>query len=696
MKKILTIIIFSLLLFPVYAQIETFSENGKIGLKYKGQVVLLPEYEDITFGDIASIGNIYDHVVDVYDYSQYNVVVNRDDFENNSFCFKQNGYWGVMRPDEILIGPTYEKASIFRIEHQNRVFSNYELVRVKLNNKYGLITLGGQEILPLKYDEILLGFTLWVPKIKEDILCFATKVGGNLSITTLYEEELPIIFTMDDFKDKGKFKKLRKTILKEISKLYSINNEEFSKRAEEWINSCRTQQPRKTYKQKKNIRIGDSTYICEAIKYAGFKKHYGAVYKVNGKYGLCDKRRIITEPIYDEANYSGGGYWHIISKNGKYGLVNNDGKETIAPMYDKLSYVGNCTGEQWSFGWIYAAINNDIVNIVSPNNTIILSNIKWDKEKSDYENVKKNKKKIETACDIWNNSSEGERVHYQWKSNYDLLYNSTTDFPFLGIEDDGGVEKININGFEGRMYETGFIDIPFKYDQTDQILMRDPTNVFALKEKIDKTLHPAYYSHVYIQNYSEVCADLKILKQKKKAYDLLATLCEKKGYSKSFIFHDINERIQWMENKIYDYEVGIAETKGVIEFNQKVDHIANIGTSIINSITTAITDSGNEQGETFGLSDETTGGSGNYQAMYDKWERRAEKHYKSMTKSGSSKESKSEASGSTGSKMSGGNFVAQKRSFREAQKEMKQIREKARKSGVIIKQSKWETATIDY
>lgn len=115
-----------------------------------------------------------------------------------------------MRPDEILIGPTYEKASIFRIEHQNRVFSNYELVRVKLNNKYGLITLGGQEILPLKYDEILLGFTLWVPKIKEDILCFATKVGGNLSITTLYEEELPIIFTMDDFKDKGNLKSYEK------------------------------------------------------------------------------------------------------------------------------------------------------------------------------------------------------------------------------------------------------------------------------------------------------------------------------------------------------------------------------------------------------------------------------------------------------------------------------------------------------
>ena len=87
---------------------------------------------------------------------------------------------------------------------------------------------------------------------------------------------------------------------------------------------------------------------------------------------------------------------------------------------------------------------------------------------------------------------------------------------------------------------------------------------------------------------------------------------------------------------------------------------------------------------------------GNYQLMYNKWEKRAEKHYNSLTKLGYSKESKSEVSGGTGASMNGGNYVAQKRSFRDAQKEMKKIREKAKKAGVIITQSKWETATINY
>lgn len=101
-----------------------------------------------------------------------------------------------------------------------------------------------------------------------------------------------------------------------------------------------------------------------------------------------------------------------------------------------------------------------------------------------------------------------------------------------------------------------------------------------------------------------------------------------------------------------------------------------------------------------GESLETTSNSfsngGNYQQMYNKWEKRAEKHYNSLTKSGYSKKSKSKVSGGTGASMNGGNYVAQKRSFRDAQKEMKKIRAKAKKVGVIITQSKWETATINY
>lgn len=86
----------------------------------------------------------------------------------------------------------------------------------------------------------------------------------------------------------------------------------------------------------------------------------------------------------------------------------------------------------------------------------------------------------------------------------------------------------------------------------------------------------------------------------------------------------------------------------------------------------------------------------NYEAQYRQWEKRAEKHYNSLTNLGLSVESKKAAAGSTVGSMNGGNYVSMKKSFREAQKQMKAIRRRAAKAGVQIPQSKWETATVSY
>mgnify|MGYP004508922199 CR=1 FL=1 len=86
----------------------------------------------------------------------------------------------------------------------------------------------------------------------------------------------------------------------------------------------------------------------------------------------------------------------------------------------------------------------------------------------------------------------------------------------------------------------------------------------------------------------------------------------------------------------------------------------------------------------------------NYEAQYRQWEKRAESHYNSLTNIGLSVESKKAAAGSTMGSMNGGNYVSMKKSLREAQKQMKSIRTKAAKDGVIIPQSKWETATVSY
>ncbi|MBP3671826.1 MAG: hypothetical protein J6J06_07680 [Bacteroidaceae bacterium] len=58
--------------------------------------------------------------------------------------------------------------------------------------------------------------------------------------------------------------------------------------------------------------------------------------------------------------------------------------------------------------------------------------------------------------------------------------------------------------------------------------------------------------------------------------------------------------------------------------------------------------------------------------------------------------SRNDRSGSTGQSMNTGNYVMQKKALRDAQREMRNIRQRASRAGVHIAQSKWETATVSY
>ena len=105
----------------------------------------------------------------------------------------------------------------------------------------------------------------------------------------------------------------------------------------------------------------------------------------------------------------------------------------------------------------------------------------------------------------------------------------------------------------------------------------------------------------------------------------------------------------------------------------------------------------NSFSSSYGGGSSATSGGGNYQSQYDMWERRAEKNYNSLTNLGYSSKSKSgKRSGGTMQSMSSGTYVQMKKALRDAQREMRNIRQKARKAGVNIVQSHWETATVDY
>ncbi|WP_302566961.1 tetratricopeptide repeat protein [Culturomica massiliensis] len=87
-----------------------------------------------------------------------------------------------------------------------------------------------------------------------------------------------------------------------------------------------------------------------------------------------------------------------------------------------------------------------------------------------------------------------------------------------------------------------------------------------------------------------------------------------------------------------------------------------------------------------------------YQNQYKNWERRAQANYRSLTNLGISLKNKrtNERTGNTGQGMNSGNYVLMKKNLREAQNQMRNIRQQASRDGVTIPQSAWETATVSY
>lgn len=86
-----------------------------------------------------------------------------------------------------------------------------------------------------------------------------------------------------------------------------------------------------------------------------------------------------------------------------------------------------------------------------------------------------------------------------------------------------------------------------------------------------------------------------------------------------------------------------------------------------------------------------------YQTQYSRWESIAERHYNSITNTGFRvRDRQGNRGGGAMQGMNSGNYVQMKKSFRDAQRQMRNIRNNARRHGVTITQSKWETATISY
>jgi uncharacterized protein YukE len=98
-------------------------------------------------------------------------------------------------------------------------------------------------------------------------------------------------------------------------------------------------------------------------------------------------------------------------------------------------------------------------------------------------------------------------------------------------------------------------------------------------------------------------------------------------------------------------------------------------------------------------SNNTGGGSSasTYQNIYDRWERTAKSAYESLTRAGTrTKQNGKDVSGSNSGYWSSQNYVGLKQNLRNAQAEMRKTRQEAKRKGININQSNYETVTVSY
>ncbi len=274
-----------------------------------------------------------------------------------------------------------------------------------------------------------------------------------------------------------------------------------------------------------------------------------------------------------------------------------------------------------------------------------------------------------------------------WAPGYKEVAPKVKKYHYIGLPDSQGVVEVRYNGFPGT----------YNVKTSEEV---SPTKTLFNKAYNNTTAADA------IGMYLQVIELDKVTKEGYTGPSLnnIGTIYEDAGDEDTA--YDYYERSMNAGNKTGE------QNYKRIRNNRRLERIANIAGAIANVSASAVNimsgganvpvtqySSGYGDLSSFQSNSSSSGGYSTsfYQEQYNNWERRAQGAYESLTNLGSrTKRNGSEVSGSTGQSMSSSNYTRQKKCLRDAQNEMRTIRQKARKDGVNIAQSHWETVTVSY
>lgn len=295
----------------------TALENNKWGvIDNKGNVIIEPSYDEmITIPNNQNA--IFICVYDVTEDAYKTKVVN----EKNEQLFSE-----------------YEQIDAIDNYDETNTWYEDNVLRVKANNKYGLINFKGEKVLDTVYDEI---YSLKGVKnsiiIKKDGFTGVCNNYGNIIADTIYKDIKPlggnyengyIIITTDN---KYGIIGIDKSIIMEptYEEIKYIGSQDFY-----------------------SIKVSNKSYLFDNINKTTSQIGYDSIesisgdniiIKVNNKYGIVDKagvEKVATSYEYLEHAFLD---YYIAKRNGKFGVIDSNGTEIKECKYADITY--NKSGE---------------------------------------------------------------------------------------------------------------------------------------------------------------------------------------------------------------------------------------------------------------------------------------------------------------------------------------------------------------
>lgn len=388
-------------------QIDKYYSEGN---KYKnaGYIIINKTEEGYRYGYISYKGELIEEV----QYNELSRITEIEDIENEYLIVAKNGQYGIKKSGKKILESEYQSINF---DEKNKVYV------IEKSKKYGISDINGRIIVPLEYNQIDINGIYIYAENEQGITVYnkdgnQVNIDTNIAIIDTENENYKIKINSTETTKYGVIGKDGKKLVdekynyieylydnyfivsKENSKLGIIDDKDTEK-IEVIYDSIQKIQNTKliqtSISQTNTIQLfsKEMKKICDMkdaivdvydnyieiyndkeIKYFDkegkelrnievYPNNTRYVKKENGKYGFVDKNnKLVVDYKYDYATEFNEYGFASINKDGKWGAIDEEGKELIAPSYQFNGnfipfFIGEFYKITYGFGEVYFTDN---------------------------------------------------------------------------------------------------------------------------------------------------------------------------------------------------------------------------------------------------------------------------------------------------------------------------------------------------